>query len=45
VKSVSLPGAISTPPACMPTLRVRPSSFCARPAGLDLVLSLQPSPG
>ena len=25
-KSVSLPGAISTPPACMPTLRVRPSS-------------------
>ncbi len=28
-KSVSLPGAISTPPACMPTLRVRPSSFSA----------------
>ena len=28
-KSVSLPGAISTPPACMPTLRVRPSSFWA----------------
>ena len=28
-KSVSLPGAINTPPACMPTLRVRPSSFCA----------------
>ena len=28
-KSVSLPGAISTPPACMPTLRVMPSSFWA----------------
>ncbi len=26
-KSVSCPGAISTPPACMPTLRTRPSSF------------------
>ncbi len=26
-KSVSRPGAISTPPACMPTLRTRPSSF------------------
>ncbi|MNS65238.1 hypothetical protein D3C72_983930 [compost metagenome] len=28
-KSVSLPGAMSTPPACMPMLRVMPSSFCA----------------
>ena len=28
-KSVSLPGAISTPPACMPTLRVSPSSASA----------------
>ena len=25
-KSVSLVGAITTPPACLPTLRVRPSS-------------------
>ena len=28
-KSVSLPGAINTPPACMPTPRVKSSSFCA----------------
>ena len=28
-KSVSLPGAITTPPACLPTLRVRPSSLNA----------------
>ncbi|CFW50065.1 Uncharacterised protein [Bordetella pertussis] len=29
-KSVSLPGAMSTPPACIPMLRVRPSSGRAR---------------
>ena len=28
-KSVRRPGAISTPPACIPTLRVRPSSDSA----------------
>ena len=28
-KSVSLPGAINTPPACIPTLRAIPSTCCA----------------
>ena len=35
---MSLPGAISTPPACMPTLRVRPSSFSARVQQLSQLL-------
>ena len=40
-KSVSLPGAISTPPACMPTLRVRPSSASASASSSrDLLLVL-----
>ena len=29
-KSVNLPGAIRTPPACIPTFRVIPSNCCAR---------------
>ncbi len=39
-KSVSLPGAISTPPACMPTLRVMPSSFCASASSVRTSSSL-----
>ena len=40
-KSVSRPGAISTPPACMPTLRTRPSSLPPNSSSsLHLVLVL-----
>ena len=39
-KSVSLPGAISTPPACMPTLRVRPSSCSASSSSSRISSSL-----